>query len=122
MTTYLIDYENVNASGLKGIKNLSRNDKVLIFCGINTKYIPIDTHIDILKSKAKIEYFLLDKSGKNYLDFQITAHLGMMIGKGNKGPFVIVSKDNGFDSAVDFAEKHGAVCVRQTAIEIEQNV
>lgn len=122
MTTYLIDYENVNASGLKGIENLSRTDKVLIFFGINTKHIPIDTHVNVIKSKAKIEHILLERSGRNYLDFQITAHLGMLIGKGNKGPFVIVSKDNDFDAAIDFAEKHGVECIRQTAIEIEQNV
>ena len=55
MTCYLVDYENVNRSGLSGIEHLNKGEKVIIYysekANLNLKLIN-----EISQSNAKIEY------------------------------------------------------------------
>lgn len=102
MSIYLIDYENVNESGLEGVKSLKSDDQVHIFYSDQIKTIPFERSIELSQSRAKIEYIQTRKTAKNYLDFQLTTYLGFLIGKGEKGEFIVVSNDKGFDSVVDF--------------------
>ena len=102
MSIYLIDYENVNESGLEGIKTLKSDDQVHIFYSDQIKTIPFERSIELSQSRARIEYIQTRKTAKNYLDFQLTTYLGFLIGKGEKGEVVVVSNDKGFDSVVDF--------------------
>ncbi len=102
MSIYLIDYENVNESGLEGIKSLKSEDQVHIFYSDQIKTIPFERSIELSQSRARIEYIQTRKTAKNYLDFQLTTYLGFLIGKGEKGEVVVVSNDKGFDSVVDF--------------------
>jgi len=102
MSVYLIDYENVHDDGLEGVKALSNQDHVVIFYGQQIKSIPFARHVEMQKSKATYEYIETKKIAKNYLDFQLATFIGYMIGKGETRPFVIISKDTGFDSIVDF--------------------
>lgn len=102
MATYLIDYENVHDAGLDGVGKLKKEDKVIVFYGINIKAIPFDRHVEMMNSKADIEFIKTAKVAKNYLDFQLTTYLGFLVGKGEKGPLYVVSKDTGFDSVIDF--------------------
>ena len=54
MSIYLIDYENVNLSGLSGIETLSELDRVYLFYGANPGYIPFEKHILIAKTPADV--------------------------------------------------------------------
>ena len=85
MNIYLVDYENVNSSGIEGIKNLKLKDKVYIFYSEQIKTIPFEKSIELVKSKAQIEFIEIKKAGKNYLDFQLSTYLGYLIGKGKNG-------------------------------------
>ena len=106
MGIYLVDYENVHNDGVTDIKKLSASDRVVIFYGDSIKSIPFETHVEMMASKAVIEYIETHKVAKNYLDFQLATYLGFLIGKGEKGPVYIISQDTGFDSIVDFWKKH----------------
>ena len=102
MSIYLIDYENVNESGLEGVKGLKSEDQVHIFFSDQIKTIPFERSIELTQSRARIEYIRTHKTAKNYLDFQLSTYLGYLIGKGEKGEVIVVSADKGFDSVVDF--------------------
>ncbi|MDR2606088.1 MAG: hypothetical protein LBC38_02255, partial [Oscillospiraceae bacterium] len=102
MTIYFIDYENVGAAGLQGINRLTEGDLVVVFHGINSGSISFDLHVQIFSSLATVEYIRTAKSAKNYLDFQLTTYLGYQVANSNASDFIIVSRDAGFDSVIDF--------------------
>ena len=121
MNIYLVDYENVNSSGIEGIKNLKLEDKVYIFYSEQIKTIPFEKSIELVKSKAQIEFIEIKKVGKNYLDFQLSTYLGYLIGKGENGFVFIISKDTGFDSIVDFWKGRNINICRKKSIDSEEN-
>ena len=82
MGIYLVDYENVHNDGVTDIQKLSASDRVVIFYGDSIKSIPFETHVEMMASKAAIEYIETHKVAKNYLDFQLATYLGFLIGKG----------------------------------------
>lgn len=116
MKIYLIDYENVNEQGLEGVKDLESGDIVNIFYSANIKSIPFERSLELAHSKATIDSYLIKKTGKNYLDFQLTTLLGYMICKYENKEFFIVSKDTGFDSTVDFWKERNVSISRVTSI------
>ena len=120
MSIYLIDYENVNLSGLNGIETLSPMDRVYLFYGANPGYIPFEKHIQIAKTPAEVTYLKVDRSGKNYLDFQLSTYSGYLVAMYNEQEYVIVSRDTGFDSIVNFwnqdLEGRGVHFTRREAI------
>ena len=116
MGIYLVDYENVHNDGVTDIKKLSASDRVVIFYGDSIKSIPFETHVEMMASKAVIEYIETHKVAKNYLDFQLATYLGFLIGKGEKGPVYIISQDTGFDSIVDFWRGRNIEAFRQPSI------
>ncbi len=116
MNIYLIDYENVNASGLEGIKKLNDDDKVKIFYSDRIKSIPFARSVEMIQSKAEIEFIETRKVAKNYLDFQLSTYLGYLIGRGENGCVFVISKDTGFDSVVDFWKARNIKICRQENI------
>ena len=70
MSVYLIDYENVHASGLTGVENCGIEDEIILLYGNDTSTIPMELHIQIANSKGKVQYHKIERTGKNYLDFQ----------------------------------------------------
>ena len=114
MSIYLIDYENVHESGLSGIKDLPEGDRVIVFYGDKIKSISFDVHVQMVNSKAVVEFIETHKTAKNYLDFQLGTYLGYLIGRGSHDRVVIVSHDTGFDSVVDFWKERGTdICRRE---------
>lgn len=99
---YLVDYENVNLSGMIGIENLEEKDHVVVFLGNNTGAIPFEWHIRIMDSKAQVKYIKCGKVSKNYLDFQLATFCGYIMAGLEHEKIYVVSKDKGFDSIVDF--------------------
>ena len=122
MAIYLIDYENVHDAGLDGIGRLKKEDKVIVFYGINIKAIPFDRHVEMMNSKADIEFIKTAKVAKNYLDFQLTTYLGYLVGKGEKGPLYVVSKDTGFDSVIDFWKGRNVEIKRVLNLQLDKPV
>jgi len=122
MAIYLIDYENVHDAGLEGIARLKKEDNVIVFYGINIKAIPFDRHVEMMNSKADIEFIKTAKVAKNYLDFQLTTYLGFLVGKGEKGPVYVVSKDTGFDSVIDFWKGRNVEIKRVVNLQLDEKV
>ena len=116
MSLYLIDFENVHDSGLSGVTYLTENDEVCIFYSIKSEHMSFDTHVNIMKTAARVKYVKLRRSAKNYLDFQLATHLGYLIGAEVPGPYFVISKDTGYDSVIDYWKDHGVMVTRQPSI------
>lgn len=97
----LIDYENVNSKGLKGIENLSSNDSLILFHKENST-IPITVHKKLEMSKVTKDYICVKVSTKNALDFQLVAKLGFLCAQKSDEKYCIISNDGGFDAAIAF--------------------
>ena len=102
MATYLIDYENVKSEGIKGIAQLSEEDRVVIFYSHNADTITFEAMDMIFNSKAQVLKYKILCGGKNALDFQLSTYLGYLIHEAKDSYFYIISKDNGFKHVVDF--------------------
>lgn len=95
---FLIDYENVGNSGMKGCGYLNSSDHVIIFFSEAKKKMERRSLETIINSGCVFEICKLCKNGKNALDFYIASRLGEMFGGGFEGTAVIVSHDNGFQA------------------------
>lgn len=104
---FLIDYENVKTAGFEGIELLEKTDSVIIFYSQNADKLTFDMHEKILRTKAKIDYFMLETIGQNALDFQLSSYIGYIIGKKHKCECCIVSNDRGFENVRNFWRKRG---------------
>lgn len=102
MSVYLIDYENVHASGLAGVENCGIEDEIILLYGNDTSTIPMELHIQIANSKGKVQYHKIERTGKNYLDFQLSTIAGFLVGTTRQTEFVIVSRDSGYDAVLDY--------------------
>ena len=121
MAIYLLDFENVHDSGITGVTSLAENDELYIFYSVKSEHMSFETHVSIMKSACKVKYIKLRRAAKNYLDFQLCTHLGYLIGAGFEGPFFIISKDTGYDSAIDYWKDHGVTIIRQPSISFSRN-
>ena len=54
MSVYLIDYENVHASGLAGVENCGIEDEIILLYGNDTSTIPMELHIPLANAKGKV--------------------------------------------------------------------
>ncbi|WP_029069284.1 PIN domain-containing protein [Jonesia quinghaiensis] len=106
MTTYLVDFENTHVAGLDGLAGLTSDDVLVIFVGVKNKTIPVEAVIKMtnIGFPAKIKWKRCEGTAPNYLDFQLVSYLGYLLGssKNNQSHYVIVTRDTGFDSVIDF--------------------
>lgn len=120
---YYIDFENVHGAGLKGVDALDEHDVVIIIYSQAAETFHIEHAIDILKSKARVEFVEVDGGTRNAADFQlIVALFGAM---DDAFEYVIVSGDTGFDAAIKMGERMGLPTVTRFAnirgdIEVEK--
>ena len=127
MSIYLIDFENTHAAGLNGITHLSPQDLVVVFLGAKDKTIPVDlvTQLTGPKVVASVEWKKANGSTPNYLDFQLVSYLALLITNPqvHENHYVIVTKDAGFDSAIDFwaARLKNISLERRPSISVTQN-
>ena len=103
MSVYLIDYENVNFSGLEGVGALNEGDEVVLFYSDSSSTIPMNLHIDVQRSGASMRYIEIRKTAKNYLDFQLAALSGYLVGTTDQTEFIVISRDSGLDSVLDLS-------------------
>lgn len=76
---------------------------MIIFASKTSQTIKMEHLEDILKSQINVSFEWGDTGNKNELDFRLIAHLGMFIDI-NKANY-IVSRDNGFLSAVNHIKR-----------------
>ena len=102
MAIYFIDYENVHEAAFKGASGLSKKDTVYLFYSNMAPSISLDILNVFSQKNLTLKFFKVHRSGKNYLDFQLTSLLGAMVATKDESEYVIISKDSGYDSVVDF--------------------
>lgn len=102
---FLVDYENVGNTGMRGCHYLNETDSVIIFYSEAKKNMERRFLENITNSGCTFEICKLYKNGKNALDFYIASKLGELFGNGFGGTTVIVSHDNGFQAVRDYWEK-----------------
>ena len=113
MVYYYIDFENVQLNGLKGIEELEKRDKVLIYCR-ETDIGRIKTALYGVNIKASVTCRIVNSTSKNALDFELISDLFMSRSKCMK---VIISKDKGFDAAIQKGLREGVLCFRSETME-----
>lgn len=91
----LIDFENVQPSSLKKLKNESYQLK--IFLGASQSKISVELASEIQQFGEKAEYIRLQNSGKNALDFHIAFYMGQLANSDPNCQLLVVSKDTGYD-------------------------
>ncbi len=126
---YLIDSENVGSLWLDLVSVLKRNDEIMVFY-TNTQHnssvkIPYEHFIDfftINRKKLSQIRFIRCNSGKNALDFQLSAEIGYLYKTRKDTNFIIFSQDTGFDALLDFKENlsHGNSISRLGPRDIEK--
>lgn len=102
MRVFLIDFENMRSEGLRGIDTLTPEDTVVIFYSNNADSLTFAAHAMIMSSKANVIYYKIKRGGKNALDFQLISCLGYMLAKEPDAEFYVISKDTGYDFAIEF--------------------
>ena len=102
MVNYLVDYENVNRDGLNGVGKLDSNNSVYIFYSEKADSMTFGLHKRLMETEANVEYFKATVGTKNSLDFQLVSFLGYKIAQNEEESYVIVSKDTGYNSVVEF--------------------
>ncbi len=104
MADFYIDFENVHYRGLIGIDNLTKADKVFIYCRENEKF-NILNYINRRKIsiRSKLEFIFIAEYTKNALDFVLLSDLASGYRKGNV--IFVVSDDKGYDAAINNLQK-----------------
>lgn len=99
MTIYFIDFENVHESGLKGLADLPKEDRVHLFYTVNANKISFD-FFEIIRNSNIILHKVA--AGKQALDMMLSSFLGFCVAGTQGARFVIVSKDRDYAPVVDF--------------------
>lgn len=98
----LVDVENVSNAGLRGSEYLLASDHVILFYSDAASHLEARYLEDIRNSGCGFEICRLVRGRKNALDFYIATRLGEIFGGGGRGPALIVSRDDGFQSLRDY--------------------
>lgn len=107
MKVFLIDTENVGWQGIRGSESLSSSDEVYLFTTdvFNaSKSFSLEIMKMLISSRAKFSFINIGKTNalKNYLDFQLCTFLGSLMERNQDAQAVIISKDKGYQSVVDY--------------------
>lgn len=99
MDFFLIDYENVNAPGLNGLKNLTEEDVVVIFYSDKADTMTFGLHRRLNESRAEIRYQKVAVGTRNALDFQLCSYLGYVIAQnaGQEVNYYVISCDREYE-------------------------
>lgn len=104
---YMIDSENVGTNFIKGIENLTRDDKVIYFKGNTVPRNEIEILRLLSESDAGLEIIERhEELSKNALDFQLCTYAGYIIGSLGLGDeLYIVTNDKGYEASISFLKK-----------------
>ena len=105
MSSYYIDYENVHNEGLSGIEKLDQGSRVCLFYSCKADTLKIDVVRQLMDCAAEIRFEKIDNGVDNALDFQLITAL--MCSYSTAESYYIISKDKGYDAAIEMAAKQG---------------
>lgn len=108
---FYIDIENVGMKEISRIRELKETDKVILFINKNEKELYKKVCFELSGSKAAVEIQTFNSRVKNALDFQICSSIGMFTEQ-ISGEIYIVSKDKGYESAIEFFKNQGKTIKR----------
>ena len=115
----LIDLENIGSDGINHLKDLKKDDVMYIFYTEQHKNISVEVMELLIQMKLEIVYQKVKTGTKNALDFQLSSHLGYMLGKEeNNSNYHIVSNDKGYDCICDYWRAEGKNVDRIAPAEI----
>lgn len=112
---FLVDGDNALTTGLNGIEMLSEEDSVLIFHSKGMQLTKVKNRCS--SSKANIQYVESVKEGKNSVDFQIIAELGVLVGRNEVEYAYIISKDKGYEASIAALNKRYANVFHEIALK-----
>ena len=102
----LIDYENVEDTGLVGSEYLAGEDEVILFYSKDAPNIE-KGYIEDFKSKAKsFDIVKLQTTRKNGLDFYIAVRVGQILEKDPNTKVLIVSRDTGYNAVKEYCSAY----------------
>ena len=115
---YLVDYENVGARGLNGLKYVGSDSHIRIFISGAANMANEEVRKDILASNACIDTFHCKVSGRNALDFEVAAYVGAVLENAETERVSIISNDGGYKALADYASRAGknAIVYRASTI------
>ena len=94
MNYYLIDYENQGTDNLKDMHGVQKGDEIYIFFSDKCKNFSLDLLEKVSNLGVNFKPVRVKCGAKNALDFQLSSHLGYLIGKdGNISSYHIISND-----------------------------
>ena len=99
---FLIDYENVGEPGLRGSEWINKEDTVLLFYHDNMRISR--QHFDGLSKAKEYQAIKLKTTNNNALDMYISVKIGSIVEKDSKAKMVILSKDNDFESVIEYCD------------------
>ena len=106
MNYYLVDYENVKMDGLKDLTGVNNGDTMILFYSDQCKNISLDIMDCIVNRNIQFRCSKVATGTKNALDFQLSSHLGYLIGQASpNAKYYIISNDKGFDCLCDYWKK-----------------
>lgn len=105
VSSYYIDYENVHNEGLNGVDKLERGDRLCLFYSCKADTLKIDVVHQLMMCAADIRFEKIDNGVENALDFQLITAL--MCNYSAAESYYIISKDKGYDAAIEMAAKKG---------------
>ena len=110
MQFFLVDYETVDAGGLRGISGLSEEDKVIAFYPNRAKPMTLELFRELKKAKAEISFQKVSAGNKNALSAHLCSYLGYLIGLNgkNRAACYIVSKNRHYETICSYWLRQGA--------------
>ncbi len=102
---FIVDFENTDCRGLKGVQYLEKEDKLDIFFSQCCSKIEMEYWEEIRNSGCEFHICKLEHSGQNALDFYIASYVGELFGQGCCELVAIVSRDKGFSAVRDYWQK-----------------
>ena len=111
MKYYLLDYENVNSSGLDGMDELTEDCRIVLFYTRNSNKIDLVLLNMLHDMKAELDIIEVHH-GKQALDIQLASYLGYLTGTEPKETeYYIISKDKGYRNVQSFwPDRHIVLC------------
>ena len=127
MNFFLVDYETVRASGLRGISGLSEEDKVIVFYPNRAEPMTFELYRDLKKAKSEVSFQKASVSNKRALNAQLCSYLGYLIGRNAKNACYIVSKSKDYDMISSYWARQNAnvsvipeISLVSSAISVEE--
>ena len=103
---FLVDFENVHSSGLRGGDLLTYSDNVTFFYSDAAPKVETGVLRVLFAAGVGLSAIKLKTTRKNALDFYISTSLGELFGRGYDAPAAIISKDGGYAATVEYWANH----------------